>query len=140
MYLEKYDLGGRTAVVTGGGQGIGFACAQALGEAGARVILGELLRMDRDAGGESSAMRLAKLSQLSTQMDQLMRRLEDNMEYMRDLSARVDLLATRSGVPTLGEYRPPAGGTTEAYSPVIDPQGSRNVTSACQPSPPNRRA
>ena len=39
MYLEKYQLGGRTAVVTGGGQGIGFACAQALGEAGARVIL-----------------------------------------------------------------------------------------------------
>jgi NAD(P)-dependent dehydrogenase (short-subunit alcohol dehydrogenase family) len=43
MYLEKYDLGGRTAVVTGGGQGIGFACAQALGEAGARVMIGELL-------------------------------------------------------------------------------------------------
>ena len=29
MYLEKYDLKGRTAVVTGGGQGIGFACAPA---------------------------------------------------------------------------------------------------------------
>ena len=35
MYLQKYDLKGRTAVVTGAGQGIGFACAQALGEAGA---------------------------------------------------------------------------------------------------------
>ncbi len=43
MYLEKYDLKGRTAVVTGAGQGIGFACAQALGEAGAKVIIGELL-------------------------------------------------------------------------------------------------
>ena len=43
MYLEKYDLTGRTAVVTGGGQGIGFACAQALGEAGARVVVAELL-------------------------------------------------------------------------------------------------
>lgn len=42
MYLQKYDLSGRTAVVTGGGQGIGFACAQALGEAGARVIVAEL--------------------------------------------------------------------------------------------------
>jgi NAD(P)-dependent dehydrogenase (short-subunit alcohol dehydrogenase family) len=43
MYLEKYDLTGRTAVVTGGGQGIGLACARALGEAGARVIILELL-------------------------------------------------------------------------------------------------
>jgi len=70
--------------------------------------IGELLRMDRNAGDESSAMRLAKLSQVSTRLDQLMRKLDDNAEYMRDLSARVDLLATRQGIPTLGEYRPPA--------------------------------
>jgi tol-pal system protein YbgF len=70
--------------------------------------LGQLLRMDRDAGDESSAMRLAKLSQLSTRLDQLMQKLDDNAEYMRDLSARVDLLATRQGIPTLGEYKPPA--------------------------------
>ena len=69
--------------------------------------LGALLRMDRNAGDESSAMRLSRLSQLSTQIDQLMNMLDDNAEYMRDLSARVDLLATRSGMPTLGEYKPP---------------------------------
>jgi NAD(P)-dependent dehydrogenase (short-subunit alcohol dehydrogenase family) len=43
MYLEKFRLGGQTAVVTGAGQGIGFASAQALGEAGARVVVAELL-------------------------------------------------------------------------------------------------
>ena len=42
MYLEKFRLDGRIAVVTGGGQGIGYACAQALGEAGATVIVGEI--------------------------------------------------------------------------------------------------
>lgn len=42
MYLQKYDLKGRTAVVTGGGQGIGFACAQALGEAGAAVVVADM--------------------------------------------------------------------------------------------------
>ena len=44
MYLEKLRLHGRTAFVTGGGQGIGLACAQALAEAGARVTIA-----DRDA-------------------------------------------------------------------------------------------
>jgi NAD(P)-dependent dehydrogenase (short-subunit alcohol dehydrogenase family) len=45
MYLEKYKLNGRTAVVTGGGRAIGLACVQALAEAGARVVIA-----DRDAG------------------------------------------------------------------------------------------
>ena len=43
MYLQKYDLKGRVAVVTGAGQGIGFCCAQALGEAGAKVIVAEMV-------------------------------------------------------------------------------------------------
>ena len=75
--------------------------------------LGQLLRLDRNAGDESSAMRLAKLSQVSTRLDQLMQKLDDNAEYMRDLSARVDLLATRQGIPTLGEYKAPAATSAE---------------------------
>ena len=43
MYLEKLKLDGKVAVVTGAGQGIGAACARALGEAGATVIVADMM-------------------------------------------------------------------------------------------------
>lgn len=55
MYLQKHDLSGRTAVVTGAARGIGFACAQALGEAGARVLVTDL----DEAAAQASAGQLA---------------------------------------------------------------------------------
>jgi NAD(P)-dependent dehydrogenase (short-subunit alcohol dehydrogenase family) len=42
MYLDKMKLDGRVAVVTGAAQGIGAACARALGEAGAHVVVADL--------------------------------------------------------------------------------------------------
>ena len=39
MYLKKYNLKNKTAVVTGAGKGLGKACAIALAEAGANLII-----------------------------------------------------------------------------------------------------
>ncbi len=57
MYREKFDLTGRIAVVTGAGQGIGLACAEALAEAGARVVIAD---RDERAGLAGRAQLAAK--------------------------------------------------------------------------------
>ena len=41
MYLNKFNLTGQTAFVTGGGRGIGLASAEALLQAGARVVISD---------------------------------------------------------------------------------------------------
>lgn len=61
---SQFDLSGKTALVTGGGQGLGFEIAAALAEAGARVILNgrDRARLEsaagriKQAGGEASIL------------------------------------------------------------------------------------
>ena len=48
MFLKNYNLKNRTAVVTGAGKGIGRACAIALAEAGASLIIISRTKKDLD--------------------------------------------------------------------------------------------
>jgi len=62
-YLAPYQLTGKTALVTGSGQGIGAACAQALAEVGAHVHCTDrdaaraaaIVEQIQSAGGSASA-------------------------------------------------------------------------------------
>ena len=51
-YLDKFRLDGRVAFVTGGAQGIGFATAEALAEAGAKVVIADMVRKTMDRAVE----------------------------------------------------------------------------------------
>jgi NAD(P)-dependent dehydrogenase (short-subunit alcohol dehydrogenase family) len=86
MYLEKFRLPDKTAIVTGGGQGIGFACAEALAEAGARVIIA-----DRDANLAKSASDA--LSGKGYRSDAAVMDVTDS----RQVSELADKLVTRYG-------------------------------------------
>lgn len=55
MYAELFRLDGRVALVTGGSRGIGLACAEALGEAGARIAISARSRDE----GEKAVRHLA---------------------------------------------------------------------------------
>lgn len=97
MYLEKLKLDGRVAVVTGGGQGIGAACARALGEAGATVIIAELQPERADA----CAAELAKLGLAAEAMPLDVTKSEDVDKAAADIIARhgrVDILVNNAGV------------------------------------------
>ena len=48
MYLKKINLNNKTALVTGAGKGIGKACAIAMAEAGANVIIISRTQKDLD--------------------------------------------------------------------------------------------
>ena len=48
MYLQKTEVKNKTALVTGAGKGIGKACAIALAEAGANVIILSRTKSDLD--------------------------------------------------------------------------------------------
>lgn len=97
MYLEKLKLDGRVAVVTGGGQGIGAACARALAEAGAKVVIAEL----QPERAEACAAELAKLGLTVESAPLDVTKSDDVDRVAAEVIAkhgRVDILVNNAGV------------------------------------------
>jgi NAD(P)-dependent dehydrogenase (short-subunit alcohol dehydrogenase family) len=97
MYLEKLKLDGRVAVVTGGGQGIGAACARALGEAGATVIVADMAadRAEKTAAELKGFGIKAHAATLNVTKSKDVDAIADKV--MKD-HGRVDVLVNNAGV------------------------------------------
>ncbi len=90
-------LTGKTVLITGGSRGIGFACAQALGEAGATVVVAEMLP-DRV---KSSAAALEKLGLKASGVTLDVTKSKDVDKAAAEIvkrHGRVDILVNNAGV------------------------------------------
>ncbi len=101
MYLSKYRLDGRVAAITGGGRGIGLACAEALAEAGARVVLLDIGADIADSGrmalaakgyeAETAVLDVTRPGDVTAAADGIVAR-----------HGRVDILVANAGIALSG--------------------------------------
>ena len=101
MYLERFRIQDRVAVVTGGAGGIGLSCVEALAEAGARVAIADL---DADLTAKAQSELQAKGFKVGgVQMD------VTDTKSVKDAAARivgergaVDILVCSAGIAISG--------------------------------------
>jgi NAD(P)-dependent dehydrogenase (short-subunit alcohol dehydrogenase family) len=117
MFLEKFRLDGKTAFITGGGRGIGLSTAEALAEAGAKVIISDMSSEVLKEGGEIMRAK-------GYEVDSMVLDITDSKavaEAARDSNSRhgrVDILIANAGIAW-----PDTGGeemTDEVWLKVID--------------------
>jgi NAD(P)-dependent dehydrogenase (short-subunit alcohol dehydrogenase family) len=102
MYLDRFNLKGRVAVVTGGGQGIGLACVEALSEAGAHVYIAD--RNVKAAGEAQTAMQARGYATDVIGVDVTSpSEVEDAAKRVMVEKERIDILVCGAGIAHSGE-------------------------------------
>lgn len=101
MYLERFRVAGRNAVVTGAGRGIGLACAEALAEAGAHVVIADL---DPTLAQDAAAQLRGKGYQVSERRLDVTdsRDVEQVADALASELGRIDILVCNAGIARSG--------------------------------------
>ncbi|PZO81269.1 MAG: 3-oxoacyl-ACP reductase [Mesorhizobium amorphae] len=117
MYLDKFKLVDRIAVVTGGGQGIGLATAEALAEAGALVVVTD---MNGDAAMEAAEKLRAAGHRAEAETLDVTDPAQVSAVCARVLErhGRVDILVNNAGIAI--SNKPAETMTDDVWLKVID--------------------
>jgi NAD(P)-dependent dehydrogenase (short-subunit alcohol dehydrogenase family) len=115
--LDRFELNGKVAVVTGASSGLGVAVAQAMAEAGADVAIGarrlEQLRETQELVERTGRRGLAVQTDI-TSVDQCQALVDRTIEAF----GRVDVLVNNAGVG--GEYHKATEDPPEHFRSMID--------------------
>jgi NAD(P)-dependent dehydrogenase (short-subunit alcohol dehydrogenase family) len=117
MYLEKFRLDGKVAVVTGAAQGIGFATAEALAEAGALVVVTDM----NEAGAAKAAAAIKALGQRADSFPLDVtdpRAVEKAQVEIVKRHGKVDVLVNNAGIAI--SFKPAETMDDATWNKVID--------------------
>ena len=92
MYLKNYNLKNKTAVVTGAGKGLGRACAIALAEAGANLVI--ISRTQKDLNEVSQKIKKLK-SKCKTYVCDITK--YDEIKNIINKQPKIDILVNNAG-------------------------------------------
>lgn len=124
---DAFDLGGRVAIVTGAGSGIGAASARMLAGAGATVVCA-----DRDAdGADATGKAIADAGGAASVVEIDVSRRDDVETLVRDTVAqhgRLDVMANVAGII----HQSPVVDTTEADFDRVLATNLKGVLFGCQ--------
>ena len=97
MYLDRFNLGGKIALITGAARGIGAATADALSEAGAHVIIADLRG---DAAADTAAALRARSRSAEAMALDVTSPASVAAAHSAVLSAhgRIDILVNNAGI------------------------------------------
>ncbi|HVM82554.1 MAG TPA: SDR family oxidoreductase [Candidatus Binatia bacterium] len=117
MYLEKFKLNGKIALVTGGGRAIGLACVEALAEAGAKVIIADV---DPAVAAEGEKAMKAKGHAVETVLMDVTKpaRVTEVADDVVKRHGRIDILVNNAGIAR--SETPAETVTDEHWLNVID--------------------
>ncbi len=97
MVLDKFSLAGQVGIVTGGGQGLGWAFCQAFAEAGADVVIAEI----NPETGPKAAQMIESIGRKSLFVQTDVRK-KDSVEAMVEQTlakfGKIDFLMNNAGV------------------------------------------
>ena len=100
MFLDKYKLDGKVALITGGTRGIGLSIAHALGEAGAKLVITN--RTDPFGGIEE--LKKANYEVSFYEGDLIDRSVPQKaIHHTLDKHGKIDILVNNAGVAQHGE-------------------------------------